>query len=238
MVGEEMSDARTTPRIGVSWVRAGQEETHHCVQAIRAAGGEPVVLAAYAPSWTAQIQTLEGIVFTGGEAVDPRRYGEINEGLCETVIEQRDELELEALAFCRDRCLPVLGVCRGMQFLNVALGGRMLQDIVSGPAVEHRADGTMSRFHTVEVTTETRLAAIRGASGPMHVNSSHHQGLRAEHLAPGVRLSAVAPDGIVEGIETSDDAFLIGVQFHPEKTDEVPEMRGLFTTLTARARAR
>lgn len=237
MVGREMS-AGNLPRIGVSWIRAGQEETHHCIRAVRAAGGEPVVLAADAPSWTARIETLDGIIFTGGEAVDPRRYGEVNEGLCQTVIPERDELELEALQFCRGRGLPVLGICRGMQFLNVMLGGKMLQDIVSTTDIEHRADDTASRFHTIAVLPETKLAAIRGADGPMRVNSSHHQGLRAEHLAPGLRLGAIAPDGIVEGIESSDDTFLMGVQFHPEKPGEVPEMRALFTTIVIRAQAR
>ena len=223
------------PLIGVSWIKAGQAAADHLVQAVRAAGGEPVPLFIEAPSWTAEIKTLHGLVLSGGNAVDPRRYGQVNEGLCRTVIPHRDELEFEAFQHCRERSLPVLGVCRGIQFLNVACGGSMLQDLPI-TTVEHEAVGDVSRFHPIEVLRGTQLAAIAGPHKHLRVNSRHHQGMRAEHLAPGLRVSAMAPDGVVEGLEGASEAFLVGIQFHPERPGEVPEMVGIFNALVVRAR--
>jgi len=222
------------PRIGVTWLPAAEAAAHRCVRAVEAAGGEPVPLLVESPSWTAEIETLRGLLLTGGNAVDPRRYGEENHGLCRLVVPRRDELEQEALDYCAARGLPVLGVCRGMQFLNVALGGSMLQDLTI-TTVEHEAVGGVSRFHSVDVIADTALARLVGAAGPLRVNSRHHQGLRREHLAPGMRPTAVAPDGVVEGIEAADGRFLIGIQFHPEYEGEVPEAVPIFARLVARA---
>lgn len=226
---------RRSPRIGVSWVEADRASTDLLVLAVQAVGGEPVPLLVDAPSWTAQIRTLDGLVLSGGNAVDPRRYGQVNEGLCRTVIPHRDELEFEAFQFCREHGLPVLGVCRGIQFLNVSCGGSMLQDLTI-TTVEHEAVGEASRFHAIQVLPGTRLAAIAGPRTSLRVNSRHHQGLRLEHLAPGLCVSALAPDGVVEGLEGTGDPFLVGIQFHPERPDEVPEMAGIFAMLVACAR--
>jgi putative glutamine amidotransferase len=227
---KEMPPSR--PRIGVSWVRTDQAATDLLVAAVAAAGGEPVPLLVEESSWAREVRTLRGLILNGGNAVDPRRYGQVNEGLCRTVIPQRDELEFEALQFCRERGLPVLGVCRGMQFLNVSCGGSMLQDLTI-TTVEHEAKGDVSCFHPVEVLPGTRLAALAGAQTRLRVNSRHHQGLKTEHLAPGFRLSAVAPDGVVEGMEAAAEPFLVGIQFHPERVGEVPEMVDLFALLVA-----
>lgn len=219
----------TRPRIGVTWVAPDEASTHLLVRAVCEAGGDSVPLLTTQPEWTAAFHTLRGLVLSGGNAVDPRRYGQVNEGLCRTVIPERDALEFEAFQFCRDRRLPILGVCRGHQFLNVACGGSMLQDLTI-TTVEHEAAGDPSVFHPVTVTPGTRLATLAGA-GTVRVNSRHHQGLRAEHVAPGLRVSAVAADGVVEGIEAADGRFLVGVQFHPERHGEVPEMVGIFRLL-------
>jgi gamma-glutamyl-gamma-aminobutyrate hydrolase PuuD len=225
------------PRIGVSWVRADQAATDLLVAAVVAAGGEPVPLLADAVSWTNQVRRLRGLILNGGNAVDPRRYGQVNEGLCRIVIPQRDELECEALQYCRERGLPVLGVCRGLQFLNVSCGGSMLQDLTI-TTVEHEAKGDVSCFHSVELFPGTRLAALAGAQERLLVNSRHHQGLKAEHLAPGFRISAIAPDGVLEGMEAADAPFLVGIQFHPERTGEVPELIGIFEMLVTHAAGR
>jgi len=225
------------PQIGVSWLSAGEAATHACVQAVEAAGGEPVPLLREAGSWTADLPGLDGLILTGGNAVDPRRYGEENHGLCRLVIPRRDELEQEAFEHCVGEGKPVLGVCRGMQFVNVALGGRMLQDLRI-TTVEHEQDGERSRFHTVDVVPGTRTAAIVGGERTVRVNSRHHQGLRAEHVAPDLRVSAVAPDGVVEGVEAADGRFVVGVQFHPEFAGEVPEVAPIFEVLVAHARGR
>lgn len=220
------------PRIGVSWIRADQVETDLLVLAVKAAGGEPVPLLDDAASWTDQVRTLRGLILNGGNAVDPRRYGQVNEGLCRTVIPHRDALEFDALQYCRERGLPVLGVCRGMQFLNVSSGGSMLQDLTI-TTVEHEAKREVSCFHPIEIVPGTRLATLAGGRRSLRVNSRHHQGVRAEHLAPGLRISAVAPDGVVEGVEGAGESFLVGIQFHPERPGEVPDMVGIFSTLVA-----
>jgi putative glutamine amidotransferase len=223
-----------TPCIGVSWLAANEGATHLCVLAVKAAGGEPVPLPAHASSWAREIDRIEGLILTGGNAVDPRRYGEENRGLCRVVIPQRDELEMEALERCRERGLPVLGICRGMQFLNVALGGAMHQHLPT--AVTHEADGETPRFHPVQVLPNSRLATVTAVRGRLRVNSLHHQGLEAVHLAPGLRINALAPDGVVEGIEAPGEPLLMGIQFHPERPGEVPEMVGIFKELVRRAR--
>ena len=229
--------ATRRPRIGVSWLSAAEAAAHDCVRAVRDAGGEPVPLLIDDESWTAILFGLDGLVLTGGNAVDPRRYGEENHGLCRVVIPRRDGLEQEAFEHCVREGKPVLGVCRGMQFVNVALGGTMMQDIPI-TTVEHEQACDRSRFHTVNVATGTRLASITRADGPLRVNSRHHQGVRAAQVALGLRMSAVAPDGVVEGLEAADGRFIMGVQFHPEILGEVPEAAPIFEVLAARAQAR
>lgn len=224
-------------RIGVSWVQAEDHGAHGCLRAVEDGGGEPLPLPAEADSWTATLPALDGLILTGGNAIDPRRYGEENHGLCRRVIPHRDDLEQEALESCLDRGLPVLGICRGMQFINVALGGSMLQDLTI-TTIEHENDGGQSRFHPVTVSPGTRLAALAGREGTLRVNSRHHQGVVAAQLAPGLRVSAVAPDGVVEGLEAIDDRFLLGIQFHPEIPGEVPPLAPIFALLVARARER
>ena len=224
-----------TPRIGVSWLRTHEAANDRCVRAVSAAGATPVPLFAEASSWTATLRALDGLILTGGNAIDPRRYGEENSGLCRVVIPKRDDLEQEALAYCVERGLPVLGVCRGMQFINVAFGGSMVQDLTIS-TVEHEAQAERSRFHPVDVLPDTGLAAVVGAHKSLRVNSRHHQGLKVQHLASGLRLSAIATDGVVEGLESRDGRFLLGVQFHPEYPDEIPEAAPIFAALVARAR--
>jgi putative glutamine amidotransferase len=223
------------PRIGVSWVSPGDGATELLCRAVENAGAMAVPLRVEAATWTSDLRTLDGLVLSGGNAIDPRRYGQVNEGLCRTVIPRRDDLEHEAFAWCRAHGLPVLGVCRGLQFVNVACGGTMLQDVPI-TSVVHEATGDASAFHTITLVPGTRLAALAGDTSIERVNSRHHQGLRDEHVAAGLRISARAVDGVVEGIEADGDEFIVGIQFHPERTGEVPAFSGIFAALVARAR--
>lgn len=232
-----MAPRTSRPRIGVSWLPAEGAAAHACVRAVRDAAGEPVPLLIEVDSWTESLPGLDGLLLTGGNAIDPRRYGEENHGLCRVVIPRRDALEQEAFDHCLRQGKPVLGVCRGMQFLNVALGGAMLQDLPI-TVVEHEQVGERSRFHSVDVLPGTRLATLVHVEGPLRVNSRHHQGLRAAHVAPGLRVTALAADGVVEGLEAADGRFLMGVQFHPELPGEVPEAAPIFDLLVARAQDR
>jgi putative glutamine amidotransferase len=113
----------------------------------------------------------------------------------------------------------------------------MLQDLTI-TTVAHEATGETSCFHPIEILPETRLATLAGGRKSLRVNSRHHQGIRPEQVAPGLRVSAVAPDGVVEGVEGAGEPFLVGIQFHPERPGEVPELAGIFSLLVASAAGR
>jgi putative glutamine amidotransferase len=237
MEGKMGSEPR--PRIGVTWVTRGHKKSDNYIEAVRRAGAEPVVLGEDPASWDGQLDRIDGLLLTGGGDIDPTLYGQQDSGKCELVKRTRDDLELGALRLCRERGLPVLGICRGFQLINVALGGSLMQDLATNcpGALAHRSDEqARSRYHSIRVLPDTALAAILGHNGEMQVNSRHHQGLTEGGIAPGLRVSAVAPDGIIEGIELDGDAFLVAVQCHPERPGEAPVMEPVFTALVERAR--
>lgn len=232
------------PRIGVTWIGSSPSTDGRYVAAVRTAGGEPVPLSSTAESWAGDLALLHGLLFTGGGDIDPACYGQKNDcGLSEHVEPRRDALELDALRFCLEQGLPVLGICRGFQLINVALGGSLLQDIEqeANSPIQHSSvkDAALrpSRHHPILVLPGTRLVSILGSAGEHQVNSRHHQGLMREQAAPGLRVSAVAPDGIVEGLETEEGRFLVAVQCHPERAREVHrEFHALFAALVSEAR--
>ncbi len=199
--------------------------------AIARHGGAPVILdaAASAGERGETLATMDGLLLTGGADIDPARYDRPSAG-SRDLDPDRDELELEAWRAATERSLPVLGVCRGFQLLNVLHGGTLLQDVDGheGPSYGRGA----ARVHPLRVVPGTRLARIlfptnvRG--GVLRVNSYHHQGLRSVDLAPGLVASAWAasPAGdLVEGLETEAGSgrFVVGVQCHPERTDSTPD---------------
>ena len=232
--------AKGGPRIGVTWVKRGDPISENYVRAVERAGAEAVWLSKGTGSWGEKLADIDGLLLTGGGDVSPERYGEPDGGKCELVDPQRDEAELEALDYCWELGLPILGICRGFQVINVALNGKLVQDIESGlsGALPHRSVEGVSRNHNVDVLPGTVLEEILGRSGAVHVNSRHHQGVVRENLAPGLRVSAVATDGIVEGIEVSGERFVVGVQCHPERDGEADAMVPVFAALVERARAR
>ena len=179
------------------------------------------------------IRQIDGLLLSGGADIDPMHYGDgahprtaLSEGS-----RQRDALEIPLLRAALARDLPVLGVCRGMQVLNVALGGTLHQHI------DHhaeQADGHPA-FHEVQFDPASRLAAMLGIVDTIETNSLHHQALKA--IAPGLDVVAYSPDGTVEAVESSQHRWVIGVQCHPERSWETPlELDGLFGALVAAAR--
>jgi putative glutamine amidotransferase len=200
------------------------------VESIRRAGGEPRVLSMQdAPS----LQGLDGLLFTGGGDLDPAHYRESPHPKTIAPDAARDafELELARLAFATDT--PMLAVCRGLQVVNVAAGGTLIQDIASEvtEAVGHQVDAPLFAIaHEVWVTRGSALANVMQeqlADGEvLHVNSRHHQAVK--QTASGFDVCATAPDGIVEAIERPNSRFCIAVQWHPENFWRTGEFRSLF----------
>ena len=181
--------------------------------AVAAAGNTPLVLPAETDRAVVarMLASVDALVLCGGEDVEPRRYGAEPSPRLGTVNLRRDAWEILLLDEAVKRRLPVIGICRGCQLINVYFGGTLWQDLPTerpGPVV-HRGKGG----HAVQVVAGSRLAGCLGSTNLM-VNTSHHQAVK--DLAPGFRVAAVAPDGVVEAIE-SDDLPVVGVQFHPEK---------------------
>jgi putative glutamine amidotransferase len=161
-----------------------------------------------------------GLVLSGGEDVDPARYGE--EALPERcfITPERDAAEFAALDVAAESQLPVLAICRGIQILNVHRGGTLWQDLPSQrPAglPHEQVQPYGEPAHSVSVAGGTRLRTILGA-GEVHVNSYHHQA--PKDIAPGLLVSAVGGDGVIEGLEAVGGEWVVGVQWHPERLPE------------------
>jgi putative glutamine amidotransferase len=183
--------------------------------------------------------SFDGVVLGGGLDVDPARYGRdvLPDGSVE-MDPDRDATDFAVFELARRDSLPTLGICRGLQVVNVALGGTLVQDIPSerpSPVVHLVPEKENERRdHMVEIKPGTRLSRIASAS-EIHVNSRHHQAV--EHAAPGLRVAAVAPDGLVEAVE-ADGPWLVAVQWHPENLLQDPVSRRLFADFARAARER
>ncbi|MGH7409333.1 MAG: gamma-glutamyl-gamma-aminobutyrate hydrolase family protein, partial [Candidatus Methylomirabilales bacterium] len=214
------------PRIGVTaWHHHdGQEQWEfirdNYTRAITAAGGLPLILPIAAePDLVADlVGTLDGLLLTGGEDVHPSFYGEAVQEKCGPIDETRDRFEIGLTRAALARELPVLAICRGMQVLNVACGGTLHQDLAYRPETAAHHTGVKEdrarRIHPVRVLPGTRLREILGAEEAA-VTSTHHQVIR--EMAPGFRPAALAPDGVLEGMEKTEDPFALAVQWHPER---------------------
>lgn len=189
------------------------------MEAVEAAGGIPLVLPlSKDPADIAALARLcDGFLFTGGPDVHPARFGEETLRFCGAINEQRDNLELALLNEAQTLQKPVLGICRGIQLINVGLGGTLYQDIpaqVEGLPVAHSQQRPYTvPIHTVTVEPDTPLAEIAGP-GELLVNSMHHQAIR--ELAPSLRCAARSKDGLVECVYLPGHPFFLAVQWHPE----------------------
>lgn len=184
------------------------------VDAIVAAGGIPIVVPPTDLSAVEAISsTLDGLLLTGGVDVHPARYGTAADGRLR-VDNDLDRIELELVRQLLSDRRPVLGICRGQQLVNVALGGTLVQDLPS-EGKHHSRDGHSGWIdHPIEVDGESRLAQLLGTTH-LTVNSYHHQAIR--QLGRGLRAAAWAPDGVIEGVESEEHDWLVAVQFHPER---------------------
>jgi putative glutamine amidotransferase len=209
--------ASTRVQDGVDRVRLNQSY----LSAIEGGGMVPLVLPPLDDTSQAHavLDVVDGLVLSGGEDVDPARYGADRLPCTFDPHGRRDAWELTLATAARDRALPTLAICRGVQLVNVALGGTLVQDIpsmVPDALVHDDPARRAERIHDVRVAPGSRLAAILGATA-LRVNSTHHQAVGV--VAPGLHASVTAPDGVVEGVEWHGpgDWWLVGVQWHPEE---------------------
>ena len=179
---------------------------------------------------------LDGLMLTGGGDVDPALYGETPHATFEAAEPGRDQFEIGLVKLARQRQLPLFAICRGIQVLNVACGGTLVQDIPSQvpgalshqlPVPPHQA---VDLAHEVWLDKDTQLARLMrerlSGTDACEVNSRHHQAVR--QIAPGFIVSATAPDGVIEGLEDPKARFCLGVQWHPENFFRTGEFRPLF----------
>lgn len=165
------------------------------------------------------VDSLDGVVFSGGGDVDPLRFGEMQLPACGAISPVRDAYELALARLLAERQdIPVLGICRGFQVMNIALGGDVYQDLPSqyeGELIAHRQkQPEQYPSHPVRLEPASRLAAMTGETSLL-VNSLHHQAVR--RLGARWQASACAPDGVIEAAEMQDHPFFIGLQWHPER---------------------
>jgi putative glutamine amidotransferase len=216
----------TRPLIGISGNirvldgtdRAGVNAAY--VHSIAKAGGVPILLTPpIAPAGADRaVEFLDGLVLTGGHDLDPHWYDSPPSPALGPLDRQRDEFELALFHAARTRGLPILGICRGLQLVNVAMGGTLIQDLPSEQPgeVHHDPAGPRdARTHAIRLSAGSRLHQALG-TGFLETNSFHHQAIR--ELAPGLAVTARADDGLIEAVESRDEGgWLLAVQWHPEE---------------------
>lgn len=204
----------------------------HYVQSISQAGGHPVLIPLGLPEaqLTSLAAQMDGILFSGGGDISPESYGLESSPVVKGVDPDRDRVEIQMVQSAVSDGQPFLGICRGLQVINVALGGTLYTDISDQHpnAIKHNYNTGWPRDHlphNIQVDPASLLAPILDTNAP-GVNSLHHQGIR--DLAPGLQVSATAPDDLIEGIELPEHPFGLAVQWHPEWLTKHRPMRHLF----------
>ncbi len=185
--------------------------------AVEAAGGTPILLPATADDAVMRqyLSLVDGLLLTGGDDVDPQCYGEDQIWQCGDICPMRDRYELQLVRLAIDMKKPIFGICRGLQLLNVALGGTLYQDLHSQKP-DSICHGQKQRpfytSHQADVADGSRLHKLFG--GQIAVNSHHHQAIK--DLGEGLTATATAPDGVIEAVEGTADFYCVALQWHPE----------------------
>jgi putative glutamine amidotransferase len=232
----------TKPLIGIGsdiYVNTGERDRAFVyttyIEALRRAGAIPVIVPPQPENARDVVDELDGIVLAGGFDCDPALYGEEQHPTVEPMDKRRQDGDLALAKVARERGIPTLGICLGMQMINVAAGGTLMQDIDSEmrTEIEHASDPEDRARHDVLIENNTRLAAIVGSS-EINVNSSHHQAIK--DVGAGLRVTAHAPDGVVEGLEDPKHPFYVGVQWHPEDMPKDDSATKIFRAFVEAAR--
>jgi putative glutamine amidotransferase len=213
------------------------------VEGVERAGGVPVILPVLDPDAVEHLlPAVDGVLLTGGGDVQPSRYGARPIAETHNVDPLRDAFEIRLIEAAIEADLPLLATCRGMQVLNVAMGGSLVQHVPHATGQQHDlADRWREGVHRVKIEPDSHLAEALGAT-EVEVNSIHHQAV--DVAAPGTRAVAWAEDDTIEAIEVPGSPHVVAVQWHPELLEDWPEQQGLFRQLVehaasrARARAR
>jgi putative glutamine amidotransferase len=213
------------------------------LKSIMHAGGDPRVFEPATDRAGAVVESVHGLLLTGGADVDPARYGEERQSTVSAIDPRRDEFEIDLIGRAVAKGVPVFGICRGLQILNVALGGNLLQDLSSqtSTTLEHSKPSPLCAIaHEVWVSRGSVLASLMpeklAEADSCAVNSRHHQAVK--RVADGFEVTATAPDGVIEAIEHRGLPFCVAVQWHPENFWRTGEFRELFEGFVEAARRR
>jgi putative glutamine amidotransferase len=217
----------------------GSESPYY--KALLAVGVKPEELEVVSPSDASipNVKGYDGVLFAGGKDINPKYYEEAIKypGLVQ-IDAKRDAFEFELFDRAHRHRLPILGICRGIQMINVKFGGTLYQDLKnSGPTVEreHKQLAPRSEPTHVVILTDPESRLAETFKGSCRVNSLHHQAIK--RLGRGLKVTAHSEDGLVEAVESADaDLFLIAVQWHPEEMVDRPEPRKLFEKFVAKCR--
>jgi putative glutamine amidotransferase len=210
------------------------------LESVRRAGGEPVEVADTHEPPAAIVARVQGVMLTGGGDVDPSLYGEVPHATYEPAEPGRDVFEIGLAKAAIEANVPLLAICRGMQVLNVAMGGTLIQDIpteVAGALNHSIREPRFHIAHEVWVSPNSRLWTVMADKldgESLQVNSRHHQAVK--RVAPGFEVNATAPDGVIEGMERPASPFCLAVQWHPENFWRTGEFRPLFEQFLNAAR--
>lgn len=182
------------------------------------AGGTPVIIPAFedTDAMVSLLDHIDALILSGGGDINPLYLGEEPIRELSSINPARDSQELLLVRLAANRQIPILGICRGIQVMTAALGGKLYQDIYkeAGATLKHSQDTERhTATHSVRIASSSKLAAIFGRTN-LHVNSFHHQAVK--EAAPGFAVTAVSPDGLIEGVESTQHKSIIGVQWHPE----------------------
>lgn len=185
------------------------------------------------------VDQFDGILFAGGDDLDPKNYGEDWHPQAQPIDPEREKFEMALLAEVEKRRLPVLGVCLGCQLLNVYRGGKLVQflpDLAGDRTIEHRKFGLdWTKRHEIKLDSSSVVAKALGKNEVV-ANSSHKQAVKEP--GRGLRIIATAPDGVIEGIEDPSMPMFVGVQWHPERMHEEADHLALFKMLVEKAASR
>lgn len=207
------------------------------IQAVVQAGGMPVILPILAEGdYSEWVDSLDALILTGGEDINPLFYQQPPHQALGGVDTKRDECEIGLTRQWLATRKPLLGICRGIQMLQVTAGGTLIQDIPSRYPTAYRHSQkapTSDPAHEVEIVPDSTLSELLQTSGNIQVNTCHHQAV--DGPAPGFRVSSKSADGIIESIEAEDGRLVLGVQWHPEEMD-CPLQRRLFENFIKRVK--